>query len=560
MAVFTKYVGSGNATFRGQRNVYDQVDYDGVMTDYTFTQNGDGSVTVHHPDLGTDTLVDIEGFWFVGSGSWVSMDDALAQSNTAPTPTPTPTPTTPNQAFVEGTNGDDDLFGSDMNNVFFSGNGDDYINGNGGEYNQLDFEGSIYEYSFVQNSNGTISISHPEYGTDTIEDIDGFWFGGDAQWYSLADALAVSGTGQPPVTQPPVTEPPVTEPPVTEPPVTEPPVTEPPVTEPPTNDPFLEGTAGNDNLVGSNVNNTFIGLEGDDFINGNGGNYNQVDYDGNIAEYVLTQNGDGSITVTHPTFGTDTLVDIDGFWFGGDSQWYSVADALAASGTGGGGTDGGNTGGGNNGGGNTGPSGGTFVNGVLTGTNGVDALIGGAEATSFYTGMGIGDSVVGNSNNDLLIVDGDLVEWTFFNNGDGTVTMQHATWGVNTISGIENIIFSRSEQTLSVNDAIAQTAGLPAFRVDADGQINGTPFDDVMIGNGGDQTFYAGVGNDFMDGGAGFDQATFDGFIADYNIGQNADGSVTLTSALWGTDTVTNIEGLFFNGANEYINVDAFFG
>lgn len=174
--------------------------------------------------------------------------------------------------------------------------------------------------------------------------------------------------------------------------------------------------------------------------------------------------------------------------------------------------------------------------------------------------MGIGDSVVGNSNNDLLIVDGDLVEWTFFNNGDGTVTMQHATWGVNTISGIENIIFSRSQQTLSVNDAIAQTAGLPAFRVDADGQINGTPFDDVMIGNGGDQTFYGGVGNDFMDGGAGFDQATFDGFIRDYNIFQNADGSITLVSDIWGTDTVTNIEGLFFNGANEFINTAAFFG
>jgi len=192
MTVFTKLFGSGNSTFRGQAGVYDQVDYDGAITDYTFTSNSDGSVTVHHPEFGTDTLHDIDGFWFIGTATWFPLEEALA-SSPAPSAPVAPTPTAPAPSFIKGTDGDDDLIGSDIDNVFFSGNGDDYINGNGGEYNQVDYDGSIFDYKFIQNANGTISIVHPEFGTDTIEDIDGFWFGGDAQWYSLADALALVG-------------------------------------------------------------------------------------------------------------------------------------------------------------------------------------------------------------------------------------------------------------------------------------------------------------------------------------------------------------------------------
>lgn len=543
MAVFDKLM--GNSLFQGRNGVYDQVDYEGSISDYTFSQNADGTVTVVHPTFGTDTLSSIEGFWFLGESQWYSMEDALAISP-APAPAPTPTP-----GITLGTPFDDYLEGSNTNDVFFGDAGNDAFNGNGGDYNQVNYEGSISEFTFSIDVDGIITASHPQSGTDTMFDIDGFWFGGDNQWFSTADVLATAG--QTPI-QPPI--------------VIEPPIVEPPVVQPPVDQPFQEGTAGNDTLTGSNIDNVFFGGEGNDVMNGNGGNYNQADYDGSLAEYTFAQNADGSVTVAHPTFGTDTLIDIDGLWFGGDAQWYSMADALALAG------------------GTVTPvdpvvpvdpvdpvvpvdpvaptppagPGGTFVNGVLTGTNGVDALVGGAEATNFYLGMGIGDSVVGNSANDTLFADGDVEEWTFFNNGDGTVNMQHATWGVNTISGIEQILFTRSGTTMSVGDAIAQTAGLPAFRVDADGQLNGTPFADVMIGNGGDDSFYGGVGNDFYDGGAGFDQANFDGLRSDFNIFQNADGSFTIASDVWGTDTFTNVEGLFFNGNNEFVRVDDLFG
>ena len=424
MAIFTKLNGSGNQTFRGQNNIYDQVDYDGVITDYTFTLNADSSVTVFHPEFGTDTLHSIEGFWFIGSSTWVSMEDALVQSASQP--------------------------------------------------------------------------------------------------------------ATPPST-------------------------------PPGTDPFQIGTDGNDTMIGSNVDNVFLGDAGNDFIDGNGGTYNQANYFGALSDVNMTLNADGSITVVGVNSGTDTLVDIDGFWFGGEEMWYSTAEALEIAG----GTepvdpspvdpgpvDPGPIDPGPVDPGPTGPSGGTFVDGVYTGTSGVDALVGGMDATTFNAGMGVGDTIIGNSNADSLNVEGGVVEWTFFNNADGSVTMTHPTWGSNTLTGIDSILFGRTGQTLSVADAIAATAGLPAFRLDDDGVVNGTPFDDVMIGTDGFDNYYGGVGNDVYDGGAGFDQVNYDGLRSDYAIVDNGDGTITINNDVFGTDTISNIEGIFFNGGANDIPVE----
>lgn len=555
MAIFTKLFGSGNTTFRGKKKEFDQVDYDGDISEYTFTQSSNGSVTVQHPEYGTDTLISIEGLWFIGSSTFYTIEEALTLSSepipvepVSPEPIepepvdPKPVDPTPSDPYIIGTDGNDDLIGSDINNTFSTGRGDDFVHGNGGVYNQVDLEGSIADYVFVQNANGSVSASRADNSTVTMVDIDGVWFIGEAQWYSLTDAITIAGVE--PVDPEPVEPEPVDPEPV---------------------DPFIQGTDGNDTLIGAEMNNTFFGGLGDDVIDGNGGDYNQADYEGSIMEYAMTQNDDGSITVTHPIWGTDTLTDIDGFWFGGDAQWYSLADALAAvSGTepvnpepvdpepvdpepvnpepvdpG-----------------PAGPSGGTFIDGVYTGTSGVDALVGGTDAMTFNTGMGVGDTVIGNSNADTLNVEGGVVEWTFFNNADGSVTMTHPTWGSNTMTGIDSILFGRTGQTLSVADAAAATAGLPAFRLDDDGVVNGTPFDDVMVGTDGFDNYYGGVGNDVYDGGAGFDQVNYDGLRSDYTIVDNGDGTINISNDVFGTDTLSSIEGIFFNGGSNGIPVD----
>ena len=73
----------------------------------------------------------------------------------------------------------------------------------------------------------------------------------------------------------------------------------------------------------------FLYSLGDDVHQGIKGEYNQVDYDARLSEFSISRNDDGSVTVFHPTIGTDTLIDIDGLWSDADQSWYSIEDAIA---------------------------------------------------------------------------------------------------------------------------------------------------------------------------------------------------------------------------------------
>lgn len=283
--------------------------------------------------------------------------------------------------------------------VFINRNGNQRFIGTDDEYDQVDYVGSLLDYTFTQNPNGTVTVTHAEFGTDTLSSIEGFWFGGEGAWYSLEDAIRLTNSD---------------------------------------NDTgvftdangTIVGNTGNNQMIGSNQNDIFYGDRGNDFINGNGGNYNQVEYDGALVEYTFTLNADGTVTASHATWGVDTLVDIDGFWFIREQAWYSMDQAIAAS------------------------------------------------------------------------------------------------------------------------------EGQPEFRLDDDGVLNGTPGNDIMTGTNQDELYYGGTGNDSYNGGGGFDQVNFDGSLSDYTVTQNGNGSYTFDHPVWGTDTLTNIEGLWFAGEAQWYAVD----
>lgn len=287
----------GDDVIDGNGGAYNQADYDGALSEYQFTQNANGTVTVTHPTWGTDTLTDIDGLWFSGESAWYSMADAVRLTEGG-AGTPSGGVSIQDNVYT-GSAGDDVMTGTAANNVFIGNRGNDVINGNGGAYNQADYSGALSEYQFTQNANGSVTVTHPTWGTDTLIDIDGLWFAGEQAWYSIGDAVNLTGglTSGGGVT---------------------------------INGNIYTGTVGNDVMTGTVANNVFIGDRGNDVINGNGGGYNQVDFDGDLSEYEFTQNANGSVTVSHEIWGTDTLTDIDGFWFSGEQSWYSLEDAILA--------------------------------------------------------------------------------------------------------------------------------------------------------------------------------------------------------------------------------------
>ena len=178
------------------------------------------------------------------------------------------------------------------------------------------------------------------------------------------------------------------------------------------------------------------------------------------------------------------------------------------------------------------------MNDFLNGTGGND---------TFFAGRGT-DVINGGAGNDTLNVDGDIFEWTFSANADGSVTMTHPTWGENTLIGIENIFSQRSGQSFTIDDAIASTDGLPRFRLDNDNVINGTNGDDNIQATADVQGFYGGTGDDVYFGTDNFEQVNYDGSRSEYNITQNNDGSITVDHPIWGTDTLNDIDALIFTG------------
>ena len=179
------------------------------------------------------------------------------------------------------------------------------------------------------------------------------------------------------------------------------------------------------------------------------------------------------------------------------------------------------------------------VNGAIVGSNDTDdTLIGGGEDNAFFVGRGT-DFVDGGGGNDVLNVDGEVIEWTFTQLANGNVLMTHPTWGANTLANIESIFFARSGTTMSVQDAIDATAGLPDQRLDSDNVINGTDGDDFLFASVGIQGLYGGVGNDTFDGDAGnFNQVNYDGIRSEFSIVDNGDGSITVFHPIWGLSLI----------------------
>lgn len=140
MTVFSDI--AGNNTYRGSATGYDQVDYLASLSEYSFSRNADGSVTVFHPTLGTDTLFDIDGIWSIEDHSWYSIEDAIALTGDAPSndaapdndDAPANDDTSPNDDGVElgGGRGDDTLNGGDGADILNGFRGEDTLNGGRG--------------------------------------------------------------------------------------------------------------------------------------------------------------------------------------------------------------------------------------------------------------------------------------------------------------------------------------------------------------------------------------------------------------------------------------------
>ncbi|NTI64168.1 hypothetical protein G6L85_21875 [Agrobacterium rhizogenes] len=130
--------------------------------------------------------------------------------------------------------GDDMLFGGLGDDWFDGGTGNDTIYGGAGSLDEVDYNGSLQEYSFTRNADNSVTIVSERWGADTLFDVEQIWLYSE-DWSSyevynlvdLAPELPVANT--------------------------------------------ILGTSGDDHLVGTTGNDVIDSLGGNDYVNGGEG-------------------------------------------------------------------------------------------------------------------------------------------------------------------------------------------------------------------------------------------------------------------------------------------------
>lgn len=140
----------------------------------------------------------------------------------------------------------------------------------------------------------------------------------------------------------------------------------------------VKGTDYGDTLTGNNSDNTLTGHAGNDTLSGGGGTDTAV-YSGSRSSYTITANGDGTTTVSG-TDGTDTLTGIETLQFDGGETVTLATD----SGT-------------PDAGGDSGASAGT-----VTGTDGNNKLTGTADNDTIE-GLAGNDQISGGAGDDIIV-------------------------------------------------------------------------------------------------------------------------------------------------------------
>ena len=263
-------IGQNGQTIIGT-NAYDQVDYDGFRADYIFVENANGSVTVNRPGGVVDRLTRIDGFWFRGEEAWYSIEDILD-----------PDTGTPVGGVLTGSNDiNDNLTGTAGNDEFFVGRGSDLVRGLAGQ-DTLRVDGDVFEWTYTQDGD-TLTMTHPTWGVNTLISIERIFSLRSGRAFTTTQAIA-STNGLPTFRL--------------------------------DGDNVVNGTPGNDVIPAQGAVQGFYGGLGNDTYRGTN-NFEQVNYDGARAEFTFSRNANGSIRVSHPIWGVDTLFDIDALIFTG---------------------------------------------------------------------------------------------------------------------------------------------------------------------------------------------------------------------------------------------------
>ena len=186
---------------------------------------------------------------------------------------------------------------------------------------------------------------------------------------------------------------------------------------------------------------------------------------------------------------------------------------------------------------------GSSFNDVLSGSNARDVLRGGGGSDRLKGADG-GDVLDGGIGRDTLDGGGG-VDWASYSTADSAVTVSLGIaraqntggGGIDRLSSIENVISSVGDDRLTGDGA--------------DNEFRSGSGNDRLNGRAGDDILDGGVGNDVMTGGGGFDMASYASATSAVHVNLGIRGAQNTGGA--GTDSLARFEALRGSGFDDHL-------
>lgn len=296
---------------------------------------------------------------------------------------------------------------------------------------------------------------------------------------------------------------------------------------------FIHGSAFDDILTGGNPVNDLVegfrGMGGNDTIDGGSG-FDRVFYDNSPLAILVTLGGTGSGTASDGFGGTDTFINIEEVrasafndtLTGSDSGEFESFEGRAGNDT----IDGKGSWDRASYQTSTAAINVNLVTGIAQdGWGGTDTLLNMEEVR----GSAFNDVIIGNSNSN--VIEGQ--------NGDDTMDGG---------AGIDTLRYDNSTGNVIVNLALGNAIGAAGNDTLTNFEnVRASNFSDTLTGDNKNNVFRGQAGDDTIDGGASVDASEYVNARSGYTVTKTSTG-FTVASAAEGSDTLSNIERLYFSG------------
>lgn len=185
-----------------------------------------------------------------------------------------------------------------------------------------------------------------------------------------------------------------------------------------------------------------------------------------------------------------------------------------------------------------------------------DDILSGGEGSDVLSGDSGNDQIDGGNGTDAIGLLGEIEDYAFFRNADGSITVANADDGVDILTSIEQVFLFETGETLNLGDLVSSAPVSVINGTESADTVSGDASDNSISTLGGDDTIDASEGNDVIDTGEGEDVVRFAAPIGGYTITAVDDERILVRGA--GSETlISNAERLEF-GAGDVVEVSSF--